>query len=289
MYQWYMRRMSNRRAFNELRGIQSVELGCRILSALARAGGGMGLTSLAKASAMSPSKARRYLISFTRAGFVEQDGATGAYDLGWFALQLGLAAQARSDVLRVSRAMLGELRAALDETVALVMWVGGRPTVVHIEENDRSIIRLVAPVGGPLELLTTAGGLIFAAFLPEKVSAPLVAQELRDVARHPAGAKVLRSREAAERVLSEIRRRGIARAYPVISTTICTLAAPVFDAQGAVAAALVAIGYRSNFDTRLDGAVAAAIKFAALQLSRRLGHGAIRDATIDGEGVRGKN
>src|SRR5688572_28117820 len=103
--------MSNRRAFSELRGIQSVELGCRILTALACARGGLGLTILAKASGMSPSKARRYLISFTRAGLVEQDGATGTYDLGWFALQLGLAAQSRSDVACLGRAMVSDLRA----------------------------------------------------------------------------------------------------------------------------------------------------------------------------------
>jgi len=282
-----MRAMASRRAFSELRGIQSIELGCRVLSVLARASGAMGLTELAKASAMSPSKARRYLISFTRAGFIEQDGATGSYDLGWFALRLGLAAQSRSDVVRLSRALLTELRGALNETVALVMWVGDRPTVVHIEESDRSIIRLVAPVGGPLQLLTTAGGMIFAAFLPERISGPLIEQELREFARQAPQTKVVRSKREAERVLGEVRRRGVARAYPVVSTSICTLAAPIFDAQGAVTAALVAIGYKSNFDARLDGKVATAIKAAALQLSQRLGYGAMQFSKTEREVGRG--
>ena len=249
----------------------------------------MGLSELAKASAMSPSKARRYLISFTRAGFIEQDGATGSYDLGWFALRLGLAAQSRSDVVRLSRALLTKLRAALSETVALVMWVGDRPTVVHIEESDRSIIRLVAPVGGPLQLLTTAGGLIFAAFLPSRISGPLIEQELKDFARHAPRSNLQRAKRDAERKLNEVRKRGIARAYPVISTSICTLAAPIFDAQGTVTAALVAIGYKSNFDARLDGTVATAIKIAALQLSQRLGSGALQFSKTESEGRRGQN
>jgi DNA-binding IclR family transcriptional regulator len=146
MYQWYISAMG-RRAFHELRGIQSIEIGCRLLSALSEAQRPLGLTELAKAGAMSPSKARRYLISFTRAGLIEQDFGSGEYDLGAFALRLGLVAQSRTDVVRLSRPLLMQLRDDLRETVAIVVWVSGRPTVVHIEESDRTIIRVVAPVG----------------------------------------------------------------------------------------------------------------------------------------------
>lgn len=249
----------------------------------------MGLSDLAKASLMSPSKARRYLISFTRAGFIEQDPATGLYDLGGFALQLGLAAQARSDVVRLGRPLLMDLRKKLDETVALVVWVSERPTVVHIEESNRAIIRLVAPVGGALQLLTTAGGLIFAAYLPEAITSPFIESELRDLAREPLRSKVVRSRREADRLLADIRRRGVARAYPVVSTSICTLAAPIFDVHGVVTAALVAIGYKSNFDARWDGPVATGIKAGALQLSQRLGHGATPIIQPAREVRRGKN
>ena len=124
---------------------------------------------------------------------------------------------------------------------------------------------------------------------PDAVSAPSIAQELRELVKQPAGAKVLRTREAADRLLGEVRRRGIARAYPVISTSICTLAAPVFGADGAVTAALVAIGYKSNFDARLDGAVATSVKATALQLSRRLGHVSAQGPAFNGGGSRGKN
>jgi len=272
MYQLYIAAMSRQRAFHELRGIQSIEIGCRLLSALAQTGRSLGLSELAKAGAMSPSKARRYLISFTRAGLIEQDSTSGQYDLGAFALRLGLVAQSRSDVVRLSRPVLMQLRDKLRETVAIVVWVGGRPTVVHIEESDRSIIRVVAPVGSPLALLTTAGGMIFAAYLPEAVSAPLIEQELRENARHPKQANLVRTKRESELLLSGIRKRGLARAYPVISTSICTLAAPVFDARGAITAALVALGYRSTFDASFDGAVAKAVQAAAKQLSQRLGH-----------------
>lgn len=262
----------SRPAFHELRGIQSIEIGCRLLAALADAQRPLGLSELAKASAMSPSKARRYLISFTRAGLVEQDSESGEYDLGAFALRLGLVAQSRTDVVRLSRPLLTRLRDKLRETVAIVVWVGGRPTVVDIEESDRTIIRVVAPVGSPLALLTTAGGMVFAAYLPAEVTAPAIERELRENAQRPRQPHLVRTRRAAEALLGGIRKRGLARAHPVVSTSICTLAAPVFGADGRIAAALVALGYRSTFDARFDGPVAAALQAAARQLSLRMGH-----------------
>jgi DNA-binding IclR family transcriptional regulator len=289
MYQWYTTAMSRQRAFHELRGIQSIEIGCRLLTALTQADRPLGLGELAKAGAMSPSKARRYLISFARSGLVEQDAVSGHYDLGAFAMRLGLVAQSRSDVVRLSRPLLMQLRDRLRETVAVVVWVGGRPTVVHIEESDRTIIRVVAPVGSQLALLTTAGGMIFAAFLPADVTAPLIEQELRENARQPRQPNLVRTRREADLLLSGIRKRGLARAHPVISTTICTLAAPVFDARGAIAAALVALGYRSTFDASFDGPVAKALQAAAAQLSQRLGH-AVANTGNDKQGSgRGKD
>lgn len=271
VYQWYIARMA-RRAFHELRGIQSIEIGCRLLAALADAQRQLGLTELAKAGAMSPSKARRYLISFTRAGLIEQDLESGEYDLGAFALRLGLVAQARTDVMRLGRPLLMQLRDRLRETVAIVVWVGGRPTVVHIEESDRTIIRVVAPVGSPLALLTTAGGMIFAAYLPADITAPIIERELKQNAQLPKQPNLVRTRREIETLLTGIRKRGLARAHPVVATSICTLAAPVFDAGGKIAAALVALGYRSNFDASFDGANARALQAAASQLSLRMGH-----------------
>jgi DNA-binding IclR family transcriptional regulator len=167
--------------------------------------------------------------------------------------------------------VLTDLRDHLRETVAVVVWVSGRATVVHIEEADRSIVRVVAPIGSPLPLLATAGGLIFATYLPEDVAAPLIEQELRDNARAPDDAPVIRTRREAAQLLAGVRKRGLARAYPVISTTICTLAAPVFGVNRGIAAALVALGQRSNFDGSFDGRVATALRAAAGRLSARLG------------------
>src|SRR5258706_93112 len=67
-------------------GIQSVEVGGRLLRALIGSAGAMNLTPLAKAAKMPATKARRYLVSFIRLGLVAQDPQSGKYNLGPLAL-----------------------------------------------------------------------------------------------------------------------------------------------------------------------------------------------------------
>lgn len=261
-----------RRPFHELRGIQSIEIGCRLLSALAQAGRSLGLGELATLGGVSPSKARRYLISFSRAGLIEQDLTSGEYDLGAVVLRLGLAAQSRSDVVRLGRPILRQLRDQLRETVGQAVWVGDRSMVVNLEEYDREILRVIALVGSPLPLFSSAGGMIFAAYLPKETTAPLIEQELRENARRPKQPYIVRTKRQAEVLLAGVRKRGLARAYPLNSISVCTLGAPVFDASGSITSALVALGYRSTFDARFEGRAAKALQAASRRLSERLGY-----------------
>jgi DNA-binding IclR family transcriptional regulator len=60
---------------DDVQGIQTIELGGSVLNALIDAGGSLPLRDVASAAAMSPSKARRYLLSFARIGLVAQTGA----------------------------------------------------------------------------------------------------------------------------------------------------------------------------------------------------------------------
>src|SRR6185437_5107891 len=103
-------------------GIQSIEVGGRILRALALASRPQMLRDLAAAAQMPPAKAHRYLVSLARMGLVEQQADTGLYDLGSFALELGLSALARLDPLSIASATLVELRRDIGQTVALAVW-----------------------------------------------------------------------------------------------------------------------------------------------------------------------
>src|SRR5476649_1673483 len=73
-------------------GIQSIEIGISLLRILADARGALPLTAIAAAAGMALGKAHKYLASFIRSGLVIQSETGGRYDLGAFALDLGLAA-----------------------------------------------------------------------------------------------------------------------------------------------------------------------------------------------------
>ncbi|UIY32264.1 helix-turn-helix domain-containing protein (plasmid) [Neorhizobium galegae] len=92
-------------------GIQSLEKGLKVLTAIQHAGRAMRLNDIAAAAGMTPSMAHGYLVSLVRTGFVAQDRLSGLYDLGDAALQLGLASLSRTDFLSLARAAISQLAA----------------------------------------------------------------------------------------------------------------------------------------------------------------------------------
>ena len=82
-------------------GVQSLEIGMGILRAMVDGQRAMMLKEIAAAAEMPPSKAHRYLVSLIRAGLVEQDPMTSRYDLGPFAMNIGLVALDRLDRVRL--------------------------------------------------------------------------------------------------------------------------------------------------------------------------------------------
>ena len=78
----------------EQQGVQSVEIGMALLSALAAHPRPAALSQLAEAAGLAPAKAHRYLVSLIRAGMVERSADSGKYRLGEAALQaIGPAAE----------------------------------------------------------------------------------------------------------------------------------------------------------------------------------------------------
>ena len=121
------------------KGIQSIEVGARLLDALVERGAPMILRDLAAAADMAPAKAHRYLVSFIRMGLAERLRETGQYDLGPFALRLGLASLSRLDAVRLATAELARLRDRIGETTALAVWgnYGSTPPVRRFTVTGR--------------------------------------------------------------------------------------------------------------------------------------------------------
>jgi DNA-binding IclR family transcriptional regulator len=242
-------------------GVASVEVGLGLVRALAAEPGPATLKQLAAAARLAPAKAHRYLVSLGRAGLVEQDGAGGRYRLGPLALEIGLAALRGLDAMRAGAEALAALQEEIDETALLAVWGNRGPVVVRWSESSRPVTTNVR-AGFVMPLVNSSTGRVFAAFLPEAVTAPLLEEEFR---RRPA------AREGWDRLMAETRRRRLARVDGDLSPGAAALSAPVFDAEGRCAAVLAAIGHQGTIDISWTGPVAAALTRRAAEMSRRLG------------------
>ncbi len=250
-------------------GVQSVEMAGRLLHALADGGQPMMLRDLAAAAAMPPAKAHRYLVSLIRLGLAEQSPDSGHYELGGFALRLGLASLSQLEPVRVAGPSLARLRDATDETAALAVWGSYGATGVRWEEARRPVT-VNLRVGGVLPLLTSATGRAFLAWLPREQTASLLRGELAAAARQRQ-ARGPRSAAAVDALVRDIRRRGLARVDGDLIPGVAAFAAPVFGAGGRLALVLTVLGHGGHFDVRWNGRVAQRLRAEARALSLRLG------------------
>ncbi|MEC5408416.1 IclR family transcriptional regulator [Paraburkholderia sp. MPAMCS5] len=251
-------------------GIQSIEVGFKLLDVLTHEPRAMMLRDLAQRAGMSPAKAHRYLVSFLRLGVVAQDPLSGRYELGGFALQLGLARLARVDGVKLARIALAELSDRLDLTVGIAVWGNQGPTMVHWMESSHPA-KASLKLGDVMPLLSSATGLLFAAYLPAGKTAAMLERELADTRRSsPIG--VPRTREEVERVLSGVREHEAARVEGMLLPTIHAFCMPVFDSTGELALGLVALGHEGAFDIDWGGEIDMALRECAQKLSYELGY-----------------
>jgi DNA-binding IclR family transcriptional regulator len=246
-------------------GIQSIEVGGRLLRALAQSSRSMMLRDLAAAAQMPAPQAHRYLVSFVRMGLVERIAESGQYDLGPFALQLGLAALARMDPVTLAAPVLAALREEIEQTVALAVWANQGPTMVRWLSADTPVAATLR-VGSVMPLTRSATGGVFLAFLPRSRTESFVKRELRENFRLGLGPT---TESELESVIERTRRIGAARTSDFIPG-IAGISAPVFDHTGEMVLALTALGYSKPFEAQLERLTQAVCR-AAARLSERLG------------------
>lgn len=251
-------------------GIQSIEVGFRLLEVLTREPRPMMLRDLALAAHMSPAKAHRYLVSFLRLGAVAQDPVSGRYELGGFALQMGLARLARVDGVKLARIALTGLRDEIDQTVGIAVWGNQGPTIVHWMESSHPA-KAALKLGDVMPLTSSATGLLFSAYLPRSKTQPMLDAALRDASlRHQPG--VPRNEAELDALLAEVRLHRAARVAGMLLPSIHAFAMPVFDANGDLALGVIALGHEGLFDIAWGGGVDLALRDCAARLSYQLGY-----------------
>lgn len=251
------------------RAVQSVEVGGRLLLALAGHPEPMSLKDLAAAAGLPASRAHPYLVSFSRLGLVEQRADSGRYALGSAALHIGLACLHQWDPLRIAEPVAAALATGTGHAVALAVWGNFGPTVVKFIEARQPLHVAMRP-GTVMSLLGTATGQAFAAALPEaRLEATLAGPlgELRD-APQPIFKGKLRELRA---VTAQVRSHGVARAVGRPVPGVNAFSAPAFSHDGEPVLVVTALDHQDRMESDWDCASAKAVREAAAKISQRLG------------------
>ena len=250
------------------RGIQSIEVGMRVLQALTEQRRALPLKDLARLADMPPAKAHPYLVSFMATGLVKQHPLTGHYELGPAALQMGLAALQQLDPLTEASQEAAQLAARSDLSIALAVWGQLGPTVVRLDE-PRYPLHVNLRVGTVMSLFNTITGRVFAAYLPEKMVRSMLEDEHRRVV---GGASSSFDAPEVKALLRDIRASVMGRGISMPQQVVNTLCAPVFDAAGHIVLVMTMIGPQGIFDAEIDSPAGQLLREHAGNVSRRLGH-----------------
>ena len=265
------------------RGIQSVITGGRLLAVMAEAGRPLMLRDVAAGADMTPGQAHAYLVSFREIGLVEQVSGSGLYQLGPFALQLGLARMRGMQALRLASDAVPDLAIESGLMVTVSVWGAFGATIVHVEEAvDQLHVNLRA--GAVYSLRGTATGRVFAAFLPEQVVKRHLSVERRGQAdsRRIGGAARQDGAEDAART----RAMGYATAAGSPIPGINAISAPVFDHTGQLQLAITLIGLAEETDILPGSPHTERVARFASALSEQLGYQSSADRQLPGRKQR---
>src|SRR5471032_425931 len=148
----------------EQRAVQSIEVGGRLLLALANSQTPLTLRDLSSLADLPASRAHPYLVSFGKLKLIEQEVETGRYALGPAALQLGLTCLHQLDPFRAALPVAQQLSESTGHAVALAVWGNFGPTIIRMI-YAREPLHVAMRAGTVMSIWGTATGRAFAAVM----------------------------------------------------------------------------------------------------------------------------
>jgi DNA-binding IclR family transcriptional regulator len=228
--------------------------------------GSYTLTQLSRRLHLHVSTVHRLLVNLVRHGFVEDDRATGGYQLSFRVLRMGLRVLDRLDFRRVAQPLLRELNQQTKETVHLAILQGAR--AISIEKfGSPQPVGLDARLGGVMPLHCTGVGKTLLAYQSE--------ERLNQLARSPGLERMtphtIISLPQLKKELERIREQGYAVDQEEAVEGLRCVAGPLFDHTGHVVAAFSVAGPATRLTPARIPEIAWLVRETSQQISFRLG------------------
>lgn len=246
--------------------VQSLERALSIVEELARAGNDVGVTELSRRLSLNKSTVHRLLSTLETRGYVEQNIDTGRYGLGLKVLELGSKAADRLTLRDVARPVLEQLSRELGEAVNLVVLRAGEAVYIDKVETE-TMIRMHFDLGKRAPLHCTAAGKVLLAYQGQALGRLLGRINLQRFTPH-----TITSVDELTDELGQVRQRGYALDDEEQELGVRCVAAPVWDQEGRVAAAVSVSGPILRITDERVPDIADALLEATGRISRRLGY-----------------
>jgi DNA-binding IclR family transcriptional regulator len=245
-------------ASKQRRGIQSVDIGFRVLGALAAEPEAATLGTIARRAELSPSQAHRYLSSLLASGMAHQHPASGRYELGAQAIQIGLAALARTDLFAEADPAIAAFTRDTGRTTLLAARGPLGPTIVRWHFGRRPVVTSLS-IGSVLPLFNSATGFAFLAFMDEDEIGGALEHEGAQPRNIDVGA-----------IRRQIRSSMYATVDELLIPGLRATAVPILDIQGRAALVATAIA-TGAFPREEDEIIRSKLQDICKGLTERLG------------------
>jgi IclR family KDG regulon transcriptional repressor len=244
---------------------QTLARGLQLLQFVGDGHEGLPVRDLAQAVGLPRSVVQRLLHTLEAEGFLEKHPSQVGYRLAIKLWGLGCAAVHRLSVRDVARSYLEDLAGKTNEMTKLGVLDG--TDVVYVDRIDCSLaVRAYVPLGGRAPAHSVATGKAILAFLPAARLAEI--ERVISPTHH-----IAKDDQPLAAQLEQIRRRGYAVNRGEWEEAVGAIAAPIFGAEGEVAASIGIILPSHRLTAAKAAQMGAWTAAAAAEISRKLGHG----------------
>lgn len=247
--------------------VQSVERTFDVLESLAQARRPVAISELSQKLGLHISTVHRLLATLIERGYARRDEATGKYGIGSRLLELAGTLSEQVDLRQEARPILERLAALVGETANLSVRSG--ENLVYIDQvQSARLVRMFTRVGSSAPLYCTGSGKLFLAYsLPASLK-----QYLQTARLEPRTKATITNPTILEQELHEIRRRGYSFDNEEMEEGVVCVAAPIFDRQNAMIAALSVSGPTSRMSPDRQPVIIEQVSQSAGEVSTIIGY-----------------
>lgn len=226
----------------------------------------LGITALAKRLGVAKSTAHRLASTLVAEGFLEQNPVDGRYRLGLLLFSLGAQVRRRMDVSEQAVPHLHALSTQSGETVHLAVLHDAE--ILYLRNIDSPhAIRTRSYLGVRMPAYCTSEGRALLAYSPPLVVAHIMRARLQPRTEH-----TVTDKAKLTKILAQVRESGYAIDDEESEDGMRGVAAPIFDASGAVVAAVGLAGPAQRVSKTGLRKFSALVVQAGHAISARLGH-----------------